>query len=120
MPWLPRPSGTRALLALGLVLAVFGAGRSGAAEDQKNLQLDVIINGIPRNAIGSFVQFADGRMAAAPKELEELGSTAADGDLPTNWCSSMIFRAFAIDMTSACRRSKSRSTTRSARAATTI
>ena len=74
MPWLPRPSGTKALFALGLVLAVLGAaGRAGAADDQKNLQLDVIINGIPRNVIGSFVQLADGRMAAAPKELEELG-----------------------------------------------
>jgi outer membrane usher protein len=74
MPWLPRPSGTRALLALGLALTVLGAaGPAGAAEEQKNLQLEVIINGIPRNVIGSFVQLADGRMAAAPKELEELG-----------------------------------------------
>src|ERR1700709_273924 len=74
MPRLRRPSGTKALLAFGLVLMAFGAaGRSGAAADQEKLQLDVVINGIPRNVIGSFVQFADGRIASAPKELEELG-----------------------------------------------
>ena len=76
MPWLPRLSATR-FLALILVLGMVGStGRLRAAEDQKNLQLEVIINGIPRNAIGSFVQLANGRMAATLNELAELGISA--------------------------------------------
>jgi outer membrane usher protein len=78
MPRLPRPFGTKALLAL--ILALLGiVGSTGclrAAEDQKNLQLEVTINGIPSNAIGSFAQLADGRLAATPNELAELGINA--------------------------------------------
>jgi len=78
MPRLPRLFGAKALLPLVLVqLAMFGGtGCLRAAEDLKNLQLEVIINGIPSKAIGSFTQFADGRLAATPHELGELGIDA--------------------------------------------
>ena len=79
MPLPPRPFGTKALIALICILGlVASTGRLHAAEDQKNLQLEVIINGTPRNAIGSFVQLADGHMAATPNELAELGINAGE------------------------------------------
>lgn len=56
--------------ALGLALS---SGRLRAAEGQKNLQLEVIINGAPANMIGSFVLFPDNRIGATPNELREIG-----------------------------------------------
>jgi outer membrane usher protein len=44
-----------------------------AAEEQKNLQLEVIINDLPANMIGSFVLFPDNRIGTTRNELEELG-----------------------------------------------
>jgi outer membrane usher protein len=78
MPRLLRLFGAKALLPLILVpLAIFAStGCLRAAEDLKNLQLEVIINGIPSKTIGSFAQLADGRLAATTHELEELGIDA--------------------------------------------
>src|SRR6266550_2486199 len=80
MRWLNRPVGGRAFLVvvLGVVLGVaIGAGgaRAGADQpgEQKNLQLEVIINGVPANMIGGFVLFGGNRLGATRNELQELG-----------------------------------------------
>ena len=76
MRWLSCPVDGRAYLvfALALILGVgFGAERLRAEQEQKNLQLDVIINNVPANTIGSFVLFDDKRIGATKNELEELG-----------------------------------------------
>src|SRR5580704_15222002 len=68
--------GGRALLvfAFAVVLGgVFGPERLRAAAEQKNLQLEVFINGTPANMISSFVLSPDGAIGAMPGELEELG-----------------------------------------------
>jgi outer membrane usher protein len=74
MPWFRPLFGARVLfavfIALGIDLNVDGAR---AAPNQKNLQLEVVINNIPANSIGSFVLFDDGRIAANQSELDELG-----------------------------------------------
>jgi outer membrane usher protein len=44
-----------------------------AGGDQKNLQLEVFINDIPANTIGSFVLFPDNRIGTTRNELEEIG-----------------------------------------------
>lgn len=76
MRWLNRSGGGRAffVLALALTLGIaIGPGRLRAGEEQKNLQLEVIINDTPANMIGSFVLFPDNRIGATRNELQELG-----------------------------------------------
>ncbi len=74
MPWFRHLFGARVLLAafiaLGIDLNVDGAR---ATQNQKNLQLEVIINNTPAKSIASFVLFDDGRIAANQSELDELG-----------------------------------------------
>jgi outer membrane usher protein len=73
MPRFRHLFGTRVLfavfIALGIDLNVAGAR---ATQNQKNLQLEVIINNIPAKSIASFVLFDDGRIAANQSELDEL------------------------------------------------
>jgi outer membrane usher protein len=76
MRWLSCAVDGRAYLvfAFALILGVgFGAERLRAGQEQKNLQLEVIINDVPANMIGSFVLFDDNRIGATRNELEELG-----------------------------------------------
>ena len=62
------------VFAFAVVLGVvFGPEGLRAAPEQKNLQLEVYINGVPANMISSFVLFPDGTIGAVPSELEELG-----------------------------------------------
>ncbi len=61
------------LCVAALSLSTLGAGRSAAAGGQKNLQLEVIINGLPANMIGSFVLFDGKRIGATRNELEDVG-----------------------------------------------
>ena len=66
----------RAFIILCFVLILAMAAVNGAAEtsqDQKNLQLEVIINGLPANMIGSFVLFGGKRLGATRNELEDVG-----------------------------------------------
>jgi len=64
----------RVVFVLAVVLgAVFGPEGLRANPEQKNLQLEVFINGAPAHMISSFVLFPDGTVGAAPSELEELG-----------------------------------------------
>jgi len=71
MPWFRHLFGARVLLAafiaLGIDLNVDGAR---ATQNQKNLQLEVIINNTPAKSIASFVLFDDGRIAANQSELD--------------------------------------------------
>ena len=74
--WLHCKFGGRAHLvfALTVLLGVgFGPERLRAEPVQRNLQLEVFINGAPANMISSFVQFPNGTIGALPSELEELG-----------------------------------------------
>lgn len=76
MRWLKRSDGGRAffVLALALTLGIaIGPGHLRAGEEQKNLQLEVVINDAPANMIGSFVLFGDNRIGATRNELQELG-----------------------------------------------
>lgn len=88
MRWL-RSGGGKAFFVFALAFAlgvVIGAGRLRAGEtqagqeagqetnqEQKNLQLEVFINDIPADTIGSFVLFGGNRIGATRNELEELG-----------------------------------------------
>ena len=56
-----------------LSLSALGVGRAVAAQDQKNLQLEVIINSVPAKMIGSFVLFDGKRIGATCNELEDVG-----------------------------------------------
>jgi outer membrane usher protein len=58
------------LCSLGIVS---GPERLRAEQEQRNLQLEVIINGVPAHMISSFVQLPDGSLGATPGELSELG-----------------------------------------------
>ncbi|MGO4870148.1 MAG: fimbria/pilus outer membrane usher protein [Roseiarcus sp.] len=49
------------------------AGYADTSPGQKNLQLEVIINGAPANMIGSFVLFDGKRLGATRNELEDVG-----------------------------------------------
>jgi outer membrane usher protein len=71
-----------AIVAAVLLGPIFGAGRSAAAEDQKDLQLEVIINNVPANMIGSFIRLADHRIGATAEELESLELRAGPGRSP--------------------------------------
>jgi outer membrane usher protein len=69
--------------AIAVILGlIFGAGCSRAAEDQKSLQLEVIINKAPAGMIGSFVRFGDNRIGATAEELESLGLRPGPGRSP--------------------------------------
>lgn len=76
MRWLHCPHGGKPglLFAFAVLLGLaFGPECVRAAEEQKNLQLEVIINNSPINIIGSFMLLPDGRLGASQSELEELG-----------------------------------------------
>ena len=82
-PLVGKPVSAHAIaVLLGLIL---GAGSSCAAEEQKSLQLEVIINKAPASIIGSFVRFGDNRIGATADELESLGlrpgSRRSPGDM---------------------------------------
>ena len=51
----------------------FTAGRVGAQEVGKQMQLEVVVNGSPTQLIGSFTLLDDGRIAVKRAELEEIG-----------------------------------------------
>jgi hypothetical protein len=70
--WLVGNSGAF-LVSLVLLGVVLDAGRCRAGETPVTLQLEVVINAAPIQIIGSFVRFADGRIAATGEELESLG-----------------------------------------------
>ena len=75
MRW-PRSllSGQQLLAALTLMLALaFTAGRVGAEEVGRQLQLEVVVNGTPTQLIGAFVMLEDRRIAVRRQELEEIG-----------------------------------------------
>ena len=61
------------LAVIAILGVVFGAERARARQEQKNLQLEVIINNVPVNMIGSFVLFDDNRIGTTRNELQELG-----------------------------------------------
>jgi outer membrane usher protein len=70
-------------LAVAVILGlIFGAGRSRAGEDQKELQLEVVINQTPAKMIGSFIMFADNRIGATAEELESLNLRPGAGRSP--------------------------------------
>ena len=56
------------MLALGLA-----AGRVGAEEVVRQLQLEVVVNGSPTKLIGAFIMLEDRRIAVRRQELEEIG-----------------------------------------------
>jgi outer membrane usher protein len=73
-----RPGFLKGALAIAFVataLACLNAGAARAGEGRP-LQLDVTVNGTKANLLGSFVQLADGRLAARRGELKELGIKA--------------------------------------------
>lgn len=76
MLWLLRQSAARQrcwlLVGLAFCLTV-GSGTLAAAGAASKLQLEVFINGVPTNQIGSFVRLDDGRIGADPAELGDLG-----------------------------------------------
>jgi outer membrane usher protein len=59
-------------LAVGITLR-YGARPSYAAEQQSDLQLDVLINGAPIHMIGAFVRFPGGMIGATRAELKSIG-----------------------------------------------
>jgi outer membrane usher protein len=66
-----------AVLALALVLLLgFTAGRAGAEEAGRQMQLEVVLNGAPTQLIGAFVMLDDKRIAARRQELEDIGIAA--------------------------------------------
>jgi hypothetical protein len=79
----------RACVVLAFLLPlVLGDGVGvmlAAASEQKNLQLEVVINGVPAHMIGSFVLFDGKRIGATRNELEdvglEIGQKRAPGDI---------------------------------------
>ena len=87
MRWLKQSVAGRAFLVLALasiLCAAAGAERARAGQEQKNLQLDVVINNIPAQMIGSFVLFPDGRIGATKNELEEVGLRIGPRPVPTD------------------------------------
>jgi outer membrane usher protein len=58
---------------------VFHAESSRAGDDRRDLQLEVIINTVPINMIGSFVSTDNNRIGATAEELESLGLRAGPG-----------------------------------------
>jgi outer membrane usher protein len=71
-----RDTVRRALAALSVGLALSGAPPAQADPDPSGgraLQLEVLVNGEPRQMIGSFQELPDGGLAATRKELTEVG-----------------------------------------------
>ncbi len=69
-------TGRRALTTfrLAVILAALSScGNADASQEQKNLQLEVIINGAPSHMIGSFVLFDGKRIGATRNELADVG-----------------------------------------------
>ena len=64
---------------LAVHVVIIGSGRGWADPAEKDLQLEVFINGAPAHMISTFVQFADGTIGAAASEIEELGLRAPHG-----------------------------------------
>jgi outer membrane usher protein len=62
-----------AALMVALAAVAFWPDPSRADPEQKNLQLDVVINGAPIKMIASFVLLEKSRIGIAPRELEEIG-----------------------------------------------
>ncbi|HEX4555601.1 MAG TPA: fimbria/pilus outer membrane usher protein [Xanthobacteraceae bacterium] len=60
------------MLALVLVLG-FTAGRGRADEAGRQMQLEVVLNGVPTQLIGAFVMRDDGHLAARRQELVDIG-----------------------------------------------
>ena len=74
--WWPRSlfCGQRLVAVFSLSLALgLMAGRVSAAEDTRQLQLEVILNGSDTHLIGSFQQLGGRQMAARRAELIEIG-----------------------------------------------
>lgn len=71
---------TGVAIAVGVLLGAFCL--NAHAEDARQLQLEVSINGDKTGLLGSFVQLPDGRLAARRAELGELGIKAPGGDNP--------------------------------------
>src|SRR5438270_3145603 len=76
----PRPYSRRTeflVLAITLISAipVWLLSEALAADDAEPLplQLEVFINDLPTNTIGSFLKFPDHQLAARPAELADLG-----------------------------------------------
>lgn len=81
-PW--RPEGPRRRFALALACYVAPAGLAGAelapidpgvatAPMTQSLRLAVLINGVPTQLVEPFALHADGRLSAAPADLEDIG-----------------------------------------------
>src|ERR1043165_3516429 len=70
-----NPVAKPTVFALLLMLAALLPHQRGAVAEEAShpLQLEVYINDSPTKLIGSFTQFADGKMAAKRSELKELG-----------------------------------------------
>jgi outer membrane usher protein len=65
---------TFAVFCLVVVTSLpLGVGRSSAGQEQKNLQLEVVINSAPAHMIGSFVLFDGKRIGATRNELQDVG-----------------------------------------------
>lgn len=84
--------GRAVLVSISLSIASVAAAGAG-----RPLQLDVTINGQPAGLIGSFVELADGRIAAKRNELEELGihatgSGAAEEPVPLDAVPTLRYR----------------------------
>jgi outer membrane usher protein len=78
---LPLPRSRRAhnLFGIGVLLGILGLTMGAArAEPNQSLQLEVFINDVSARIISTFIVLADGKLAAARSELEELGLTFAD------------------------------------------
>lgn len=69
----PSNSSIVALLAVAFPFALTVSNCAPARADDQNLQLEVIINGIPTNLIGGFVLFESGQIGAAPTEVADIG-----------------------------------------------
>ncbi len=68
------PGGERLLAVLAVTLALgFMAGRVGAEEVGRQLQLEVIVNNSPTHLIGSFTMLEGRRIAVQRGELKEIG-----------------------------------------------
>lgn len=61
----------RLIVAVGALW--LGIVADAKAAELQRLQLEVLINGAPTNLIGSFVRDGEGRIGAAPTELETIG-----------------------------------------------
>ena len=69
----PRDELISFILALTLAVVLTRPYSAAAAEESRQLQLEVYINDAPARLIGSFVQLPDQRIAARRAELAEVG-----------------------------------------------